>query len=747
MFIERRRLATLGGLLAVTAAVAAPSAQADSGKALLEIGKLSDGSSAVVNPNTLLSGLTTNGGAGGFFGVDSPSRFNSNTFTFTPPTDTTITQSKAWNRLYAYGWPAMGTYSTITTSWGNWNVGGAPGSASVNGGFADGAGPNLSGAVASISGSANQPSSGSGTEQTGYYYLDKLDVELSDAYSPEIDAQPATGELLGTPNASGWYTSASLAMTATASDRGLGVRYLLLKEGTTVTKYAPSALPATCSTKDPSAASYGGDTYTAKVPCTTPSIAYSVNVNLTALGDGAHSLQIGAQDAAGNQRFSPTVYSVNTNAPGANPGPGNPSGLGDPGSTGTGGCTYQDDGSCVLAPSNTIAPSLPAGAPTRGGALTVNNGIWNNAASATFAYQWQRCATTSAASCTDIVGATSATYTPMLADVDGYLRVIVSATNAGAPATAVPSSISAKVADSAPAGNAGASSGGGGSAPASGGGGGGGGSSASTVGSSVGAGVATANALPVGPGAPGRGNANGTNGSDTVSLKAVFGDSKAAVLRSTYGSRVTITGILTDTSGHPVVGAKVDVTAMRANGTRFDDRGVYTNAQGAWSAKLPADVISQSVKVAYRSHENDTVAASGGAQSLNLQVGARAALTVTPVIKKAKSAKRAHVVVRNGATLIFRVKVAGPVPAGGKTIQLQSTYKGSHKGWTNFGAKVQKTNTKGVFVYRIQTNGTVGNVTYRFRVLVPGVDGGSPAWPFGAGTSATKSLTIHGAAR
>jgi hypothetical protein len=746
MSIKRRRLATLGGLLAITAAVAVPTAQADSGKALLEIGKLSDGSSAVVNPNTLLPGLTTNGGAGGFFGVDSPDRYTgTKTFTFTPPTDTTITQSKAWNRLYAYGWPAMGTYSTITTSWGNWNVGGAPGSASVNGGFADGAGPNLSGPAATLSGSANQPTSGAGNEQTGYYYLDKLDVELSDAYSPEIDAQPATGELLGTPNASGWYTNASLAMTATASDRGLGVRYLLLKEGTTITKYAPSTLPASCSTKDPVAGTYGGDTYTVRVPCTAASTAYSVNVDLAALGDGSHTLQIGAQDAAGNQRFSAVSYDVKTNAPGANPGPGNPSGLSDPGSTGPGGCSYQDDGSCVLAPSNTIAPSLSSGTPTRGAALTANSGIWSNAGSATFAYQWQRCTTTSPASCADISGATGSSYTPLLADVDGYLRVMVTATNTGATPTQIASPISSKVADSAPAGNVGASSGGGGSAPASSGGGGGGG--ASKVADTGSAGTSNDSVPTVGPGTQGRGSANGTNGSDTVKLKAVFTSSKSGIVRSTYGARGTINGILVNNTGDPIPGAKLDVTAMRANGARFDDSRVYTNTAGAWSAKLPADVISQSIKVTYRSHENDTVAAAGGAKSLKLRVAARAALTVTPVTKKAKSAKRAHVVVRNGATLVFRVKVAGPVPAGGKTIQLQSTYKGSRKGWTNFGAKVQKTNTKGVFVYRIKTNGTVGNVTYRFRVLVPGVDGGSPAWPFGAGTSGAKSLTIHGAAR
>ncbi|MFN8205616.1 MAG: hypothetical protein U0S48_23935 [Solirubrobacteraceae bacterium] len=125
--LGRRRLVGARTLLAAVAAAGAiaalPSvARADGGTALLEIGRLSDGTPTGVNPASLLSGLDLNEGAGGRFGVTAGAPGTSSTFAFTPPADTTIRTASIFPSLYVYGWPAMGTWTEIISSWGDWNV-------------------------------------------------------------------------------------------------------------------------------------------------------------------------------------------------------------------------------------------------------------------------------------------------------------------------------------------------------------------------------------------------------------------------------------------------------------------------------------------------------------------------------------------------------------------------------------------------------------------------------------------------
>lgn len=333
--------------MAVSAAVGTP-ANADGGVALLEVGRLADGASTNVNPATVLSGLDYNEGAGGRFGVTSPSRFGTHTFAFTPPAGTSIVGARVWPRISAYGWPAMGTYSSVTSSWGDWNVNGNPGDVNVNGLWAQGGSGIAVGSLASLSASANQPSSGSGTEQTGYFYTDKLDVTLSDASTPSVDEAPANDRLFGVPNASGWYTAATLPVALKASDTGLGVRWLLLKDGSTVHKLALPGTGATCATKDAATPTHGGDVYTVKVPCPTAPATYTINVDMASLGDGVRSLQLGVMDASGRSTYG-AAYVAKVNAPGLNASPSGSSGLPDPGSSGPGGCTYADDGAACTA--------------------------------------------------------------------------------------------------------------------------------------------------------------------------------------------------------------------------------------------------------------------------------------------------------------------------------------------------------------------------------------------------------------
>jgi hypothetical protein len=80
------------------------------------------------------------------------------------------------------------------------------------------------------------------------------------------------------------------------------------------------------------------------------------------------------------------------------------------------------------APANTVLPSI-TGTTTQGQTLTTSNGSWSGSPTG-FGYQWRDC-NTSGASCTNITGATSSTYTLTATDVGDTLRAVVTATNAG----------------------------------------------------------------------------------------------------------------------------------------------------------------------------------------------------------------------------------------------------------------------------------------------------------------------------
>lgn len=74
-----------------------------------------------------------------------------------------------------------------------------------------------------------------------------------------------------------------------------------------------------------------------------------------------------------------------------------------------------------------VAPPTVTGTATQGQTLTGSNGTWGDEP-ASYTYQWQHC-DAAGASCTDVAGATAATYAVSAADVGFTLRLSVTAVN------------------------------------------------------------------------------------------------------------------------------------------------------------------------------------------------------------------------------------------------------------------------------------------------------------------------------
>ena len=91
-------------------------------------------------------------------------------------------------------------------------------------------------------------------------------------------------------------------------------------------------------------------------------------------------------------------------------------------------------------PKDKTAPTI-SGTDTEGDTLTATNGSWENSPTK-YTYQWQDC-NTSGSGCTNITGATAATYKLTATDAGHTLRVVVTATNEGGatPATSAQTAV------------------------------------------------------------------------------------------------------------------------------------------------------------------------------------------------------------------------------------------------------------------------------------------------------------------
>lgn len=108
------------------------------------------------------------------------------------------------------------------------------------------------------------------------------------------------------------------------------------------------------------------------------------------------------------------------------------------------------------APVNTAPPTI-AGTALQGQTLTESDGTWTGTPAPTFTRQWRRC-DASGGGCTDIPGATAATYLLAAADVGKTIRAVVTGTNSAGSSSAT----SAQTAVVAAGGGGGGGAGGGG---------------------------------------------------------------------------------------------------------------------------------------------------------------------------------------------------------------------------------------------------------------------------------------------
>ena len=126
---------------------------------------------------------------------------------------------------------------------------------------------------------------------------------------------------------------------------------------------------------------------------------------------------LGASDVGGQVRVSVTATNAGGNAQASSPaGPA----------------------SAVVAadPPQATSDPIVTGVATDGATLSAGTGGWTGTGPLVYEFQWQRC-DADGTNCTDILGATTSTHTLTSSDVDGSVRVEVTATNSAGSDTSV----------------------------------------------------------------------------------------------------------------------------------------------------------------------------------------------------------------------------------------------------------------------------------------------------------------------
>jgi hypothetical protein len=216
-----------------------------------------------------------------------------------------------------------------------------------------------------------------------------------------------------------------------------------------------------------------------------------------------------------------------------------------------------------------------------------------------------------------------------------------------------------------------------------------------------------------------RGPANGANASDQAKLTARWRGTAKSTRTSRYGQADRVTGRLVTSTGQPISGALLDVSATpAAQGAKSASlASVRTGPMGAWNLTLPRSVSSSTVRFAYRSHVDDTIPVATA--TLTLRIHAGIDLQIVPRVTSV------------GHTIVFTGTLHGtPIPPGGKQLVLEASSGGE---WVQF--RTIATTAKGRYraSYRFKFPGPI---TYRFRVYAPH----EADFPFLEGTSNVVSV-------
>jgi len=658
--VNRAGLIASAAVVAVAAAVVASGPAAAAGRLTEHLGALPDGSPAPAGPWV---GVNWGGLSGGEFGVALPDGVPLNwtqTATLGPPAGLSFAAATADRRYAApvmahlhqpgfttsfehVGWPYQ-TVGCVGQEWipcfqGSSGIGTvsvtAPGTLS------------LRAECNAMSGSDPNPRCVSGA----YWFITRLVLAVDDAADPVADATPGTPLLSGA-----WLTGAAQELELTASDVGSGVYRAFWREGSSTT-YVPLD-PASATCRDAVA---GGSAYefvatsSSLVPCQTALQVYTPTFDLTAAGDGVHTVSFGVEDASGREALLAVDQVVRVNAPGGT--------LGDPGAACTNG-TYDVAGTCIARPPTVASAPVLSGTPTVDGSLTTDDGTWVDGIGATFAYSWELC-DAGGGGCTPVPGAHAATLPLTAAMADHTVRSVVTATTNGG-SVAVRSAPSYAITGASGGGAEGAGGVRDVVAPPGGSGGGGGGGSPRAK-----------SPLPVPPivVSVARPNGHGAEGSARVSAERRGGE---------------IVGRLTTSAGPPIADAQVDVVVQAAQrGAHGQIAGaVWTDDDGRFTFR-PTGHGGRIFTFGYREHLSDDHYAHWVSVSI---ADDPAAPTLT--VDRAQ--------VANGQTVVFRGTALDPV-------DLQVLTRGR---WTTIASPRPRA---GAFSHRYRFTRTRQTRTYRFR--------------------------------
>lgn len=194
----------------------------------------------------------------------------------------------------------------------------------------------------------------------------------------------------------------------------------------------------------------------------------------------------------------------------------------------------------------------------------------------------------------------------------------------------------------------------------------------------------------------------------------------AAPLRIGFGQATLIRGVLDTYQGRPIGGAKIDVLERVRPAADFARATtVRADAAGRFEYRVAAGP-SRTLRFSY---DGDDVLLPTGADA-RVQVPASSTLTVS---------RRKAV---NGGRVLFSGRLLGaPIPAGGRTLDLQAHYRGA---WRTFATP--RTRSDGRWRYAYRFGATTGRVVYRFRAEIQSELG----YPYELGFSPSVAVVVVG---